>query len=93
VAFPLPAVRASFGGLERWSAGFAATLSSTPGELRVTTGGDDATVSHVLTARDRAACGVLVRRFSVQWRLRRTAEAWRAIALTAQQLGAPAACG
>jgi hypothetical protein len=59
----------------------------------VTTGGDDATVSHVLTARDRAACGVLVRRFSVQWWLRRTAEAWRTIALTAQQLGAPAACG
>jgi hypothetical protein len=83
-----PAVRAEFGGLERWSAGFAATLSSRPSELRVTDSGRAATVEHVLTARDRAACGVLVQRFSVRWRLRRTPSAWRATALSAQPVGA-----
>ena len=84
-----PTVRTSFGGIERWRAGFAATLSSVPSGLRVTATGDEATVAHVLTARDRADCGVLVQQFSVQWRLHRTAGAWRAIALSAQPRGAP----
>ena len=79
-----PTVRTDFGGLERWRAGFATTLASVPSELRVTASSDEATVDHVLTARDRAQCGVLVQRFSVHWRLRRTAGAWRATALSAQ---------
>ena len=83
-----PSVRTSFGGIERWSGGFAATLASAPSDLRVTVSRDDASVSHVLTARDRAGCGTLVRRFSVQWRMHRTGSAWRATALSAQPLGA-----
>ena len=82
-------MRTSFGGIERWRAGFAATLSSAPSGLRVSATGDEATVAHVLTARDRADCGVLTQQFSVQWRLHRTAGAWRAIALSAQPRGAP----
>jgi hypothetical protein len=85
-----PAVRAEFGGLVRWRDGYAATLSSRPSGLRVTVSGDEAAVDHVLTARDRAACGVLVQRFSVRWRLRQSGGAWRAAALSAQPLAAPA---
>jgi hypothetical protein len=87
-----PPVRAEFGGIEVWRAGFAATLESTPSRLRVTTSGDEATVVHVLTARDRAECGEIEQQFSVQWRLRRTPDGWRATAVTAQPLDAPAAC-
>jgi hypothetical protein len=87
-----PAVRAEFGGIELWRAGFAATLESVPSKLRVTASGDETTVVHVLTARDRAECGAIEQRFSVQWRLRRTPDGWRATALSAQPLDAPAAC-
>jgi hypothetical protein len=87
-----PAVHAEFGGIELWRAGFAATLESAPSRLRVTTNGDEATVVHVLTARDRAECGEIEQQFSVQWRLRRTPDGWRATAVTAQPLDAPAAC-
>jgi hypothetical protein len=58
--------------------------------LRRDASGDEAVVEHVLTARDRAPCGVLVQRFTVRWRLLRTGGAWRAIALSAQPLAAPA---
>jgi hypothetical protein len=87
-----PGIHASFGGFERWRAGFATTLSSTPSALRATVAGDGAAVAHVLTARDSADCGVLVRQFSVQWRLRRTPNGWRAVALTAQPSDAPSRC-
>ena len=86
-----PAVRASFGDFDDWRAGFATTLSSAPSALNVTAAGEEAAVAHVLTARDSAECGVLVRQFSVQWRLRRTPNGWRAIGLTAQPSGAPSA--
>ena len=87
-----PGIHASFGGFERWRAGFATTLSSTPSALRATVAGDGAAVAHVLTARDSADCGVLVRQFSVQWRLRRTPNGWRAVALIAQPSDAPSRC-
>jgi hypothetical protein len=86
-----PGVRAGFGGLERWRAGFAATRSSRPSELHVAATGDGAVVEHDLTARDTAACGVLVQRFSVRWRLRRTPDRWRAAELTAAALGSTCA--
>jgi hypothetical protein len=89
----VPGVHESFGGFAHWRAGFATTLSSTPSALRVTVVGDGAAVAHVLTARDSADCGVLVRRFSVQWRLRRTRHGWRAVSLTAQPSDAPSHCG
>jgi hypothetical protein len=87
-----PAVRSDFGGLEQWRAGFAATLESAPSDLRVTASGNEATVVHVLTAQDRAECGVLEQRFSVHWRLRHTPDGWRATALTAQPLDGATAC-
>jgi len=83
-----PAVQTAFGGFERWRAGFATTLSSRPGALRVTAAGDGAAIEHVLTARDEASCGVLVQRFSVRWQLQRTPEGWRATSLTAAANGA-----
>ena len=73
-----PVVRAGFGGFEHWQAGFATTLSSRPRRLRVSAAGGAAIVDHVLTARDRADCGVLVQRFSVRWRLLPTPSGWRA---------------
>jgi hypothetical protein len=87
-----PAVRSDFGGLEQWRAGFAATLESAPSDLRVTASGNEATVVHMLTAHDRAECGVLEQRFSVHWRLRHTLDGWRATALAAQRLDGTAAC-
>jgi hypothetical protein len=77
-----PAVRTEFGGFAHWQAGFATTLSSRPTRLRVR--GD--AVELLLVARDRAACGVLVQRFAVSWRLRGTS----AIAVGARRVGAPA---
>ena len=85
-----PTVRAGFGGFATWRAGYAATQSSRPSALRRDASGDEAVVEHVLTARDRAPCGVLVQRFTVRWRLLRAGGAWRAIALSAQPLAAPA---
>jgi hypothetical protein len=76
-----PTVRIAFGGYDRWRAGFASTLSSRPTELRVR----GAAVELVLVARDRAACGVLVRRFAVRWELR----AARAISVAGRPAGAP----
>jgi hypothetical protein len=87
-----PTVRSGFGGLAEWRAGFAATLESAPSDLRVTASGNEATVVHVLTAQDRAECGVLEQRFSVRWRLRHTRDGWRATALSAQPLGGPVVC-
>ena len=78
-------VRASFGRFEHWRAGFAATLASTPSELRVAVAADQAAVDLLLTARDRAECGVLLQQFDVSWRLQRTAEGWRAVAAGAAQ--------
>jgi hypothetical protein len=80
-----PAVRTAFGGLDRWRAGIGATLASVPSALRVTVVADDAAVDHILTARDRAACGTLIQRFDVHWRLRRTPRGWLAVALSATQ--------
>ena len=86
-----PAVREGFGGLGHWRAGFAATRSSRPSELRVAATAGGALVEHVLTARDAAACGVLVQRFAVRWELRRAPDGWRAAALTGAALDAT--CG
>jgi len=85
-----PAVRRSFGGFERWRDGFAATLSSRPAGLRTVRAGDARIVVGRLEARDRAACGVLVRSFAVRWRLERTATGWRAASLTGSPVSAPA---
>ena len=86
-----PPVRAEFGGFAQWRAGFAATLASRPIDVRIDGDGGARTVTHVLEARDRVACGVLVRRFAVRWRLTRTPAGWRATALTATP-AAPARC-
>jgi hypothetical protein len=56
-----------------------------PSNVRVAVASDEADVDLLLTARDRAACGVLVQEFDVHWRLRRTAAGWRAVALSATQ--------
>ncbi len=88
-----PAVRRSFGGFGRWRAGFAATLASSPSGLRTIRAGDARIVVHRLEARDRAACGVLVRRFDVRWRLVRDVTGWRAEALTGSPVAGTAACG
>ena len=85
-----PAVRRSFGGFERWRDGFAATLSSRPAGLQTVRAGDARIVVGRLEARDRAACGVLVRSFAVRWRLERTATGWRAASLTGSPASAPA---
>ena len=83
----IPPSRPASADSTRWRAGFATTRSSRPRELRVVATGDGAVVEHVLVARDEAACGVLVQRFSVRWRLRRTADGWRAAELAAAALG------
>ena len=87
-----PAVRRGFGGFDRWRAGFAATLSSRPAGLRTVRAGDAWIVAGRLEARDRAACGVLVRRFDVRWRLVRGATGWRAAAVTGSPVAGPASC-
>jgi len=76
-----PAVRTSFGGYDRWRAGFATTLTSRPTGIRVR--GD--AIELTLIARDRAACGVLEQRFAVRWRLDGT----RAAAIAATRIGVP----
>ena len=66
--------------------------SSRPAGLRTVRAGDARIVAGRLEARDRAACGVLVRRFDVRWRLERGAAGWRAASLTGSPV-AGTACG
>ena len=81
-------VRASFGGFERWRAGFATTRSSRPGAMDVAEKGGRATVAHVLAAVDATACGSGARRFALTWTLERDSRgAWRAVAVTGRPLG------
>ena len=82
-----PAVRKSFGGLEKWRAGYAKTLSSRPRDVAVATEGHAVTVEHVLLARDRGCKPT--RRFGVKWRLHRSSETWTVDGLTAAALGDP----
>jgi hypothetical protein len=81
-----PAVRAGFGGFDRWRAGYATTLSSRPTALRVE--GDS--VELLLVARDSAECGVLEQRFAVRWELGASRAGPRASAVTARRVGLPA---
>ena len=82
-----PGVRASFGGMDAWRAGFATTRTSRPDGLQVAAAGDRATVQHALTATDATACGIAVRRFALTWTLvREPRGAWRATAVTGRLL-------
>jgi hypothetical protein len=84
-----PAVQARFGGFATWRRGYARTVASTPGSLRVTAAPGGATVALTLRAGDRDACGKTVeRRFAVTWRLARTDAGWRATAAAARALTA-----
>jgi len=83
-----PGVRAGFGGRGTWRAGFARTVSSRPEGIAVSGGATAATVRLVLTARDRAACGVATRRYAVTWSLELRGTAWRAAAVAGTPLGA-----
>jgi hypothetical protein len=88
-------VRRSFGGFRRWRAGYSATVSSAPRRLVVTAqGGGAFAVRHVLVARDRAACGALVRRFAVAWEVVRRPEGsgWSVTSLTARPLRRGGSC-
>jgi hypothetical protein len=82
-------VRARFGGLAKWRAGYATTVSSRPEQLSATTAADgSATVRNVLVARDRTSCGKVVeRRFAVVWQLARARSAWTVAAVRATPLG------
>jgi len=64
--------------------------ASRPAGLQTIRAGDARIVVGRLEARDRAACGVLVRSFAVRWRLERTATGWRAASLTGSPVSAPA---
>lgn len=93
-----PAVKARFGRFEKWRAGYATTLASTPEEITATPGADGSmAITHVLAAKDKTKCGApLERRFKVTWRLVRSGSKWTATALSATAIGAPAkraACG
>ena len=89
-----PAVRASFGSFETWSAGYATTLRNRPRSLRVSEREGGASAALVLDAADRAPCGTLRRSFTVRWELRRAGRGWRAERLTATERPAagPADC-
>ncbi len=84
-----PAVRAAFGHFERWSDGYAKTLSSAPRDIEVARDGAVATVAHELVTADRSACGPLRRRFAVHWRLVLAGEGWRAVSLSAVKRAGP----
>jgi hypothetical protein len=76
-----PAVRARFGGLEAWRAGYGSTLGHRVEDVRVDPGG---VVRHVLVAADRTPCGGRTeRRFAVSWRLERRGDNLVAAELTA----------
>jgi hypothetical protein len=82
-----PAVRARFGGFERWRAGYATTVASRPADLTVLAAAPGtALVRHRLDAVDRQPCGTRASAFTVEWRLERTAGRWRATRLTARAL-------
>jgi hypothetical protein len=82
-----PSVQTAFGGFAKWRRGYARTLVSSPGELRVRPAGAGATVGLTLRAEDRDACGKTVaRRFAVTWQLARTDAGWRATAAAARAL-------
>ena len=90
-----PAVRAAFGGFDGWRDGYATTLSSRPGDLRVSPVPGGATVEHVLVATDRSPCGEVRRRFAVTWKLVRVDGTWMAASLSAVKRSGPepaAAC-
>ena len=73
-----PGVLAAFGGAATWRDGFATTVASTPGDVEAATDGRSATVRLVLTATDRADCGIATQRFAIAWTLERTGAGWRA---------------
>ncbi len=86
-----PAVRSAFGGFAAWRAGYARTVASMPGSVRVSPTGAGATVGLTLRAGDRGACGrTVVRRFAVTWRLARMDAGWRATAAAARLLSGAA---
>jgi len=89
-----PAVRAGFVSFESWRAGYATTLRSRPGSMRISEHEGGASVALLLAAADRASCGTLRRSFAVSWELRRAGRGWRAERLTAvERPGAgPARC-
>ena len=74
-----PAVKARFGGLAHWRAGYATTLASVPGDVRVSSAADGtASVRLTLLARDRTSCGKpLERRFASPGRSLRPRRAGR----------------
>jgi len=85
-----PGVRAGFGGFAAWRRGYARTLSSEPGAVRVIQAAGGATVGLTLRAGDRDGCGnTVARRFAVTWRLARAEAGWRATAATARKLAGP----
>ena len=82
-----PGVRATFGGLATWRAGFATTRSSRPDGVTVVADGDRATVRHLLTAVDATPCGAAVRRFALTWTLTRApGRPWLATAVSGRLL-------
>ncbi len=88
-----PAVKASFGGLAHWRAGYATTLASVPEDVRVSSTADGtATIRHTLLARDRTSCGKpLERRFAVTWTLAPAETGWTVTRLSASPSGPRAA--
>lgn len=86
-----PSVQRAFGGFAAWRRGYARTVASSPGALRITPAAGGATVALTLRAADRAACGrTVTRRFAVTWQLARTDAGWRATAATARALAGAA---
>jgi hypothetical protein len=89
-----PALHTSFGGFSHWRAGYRATLSSQPGQIRVTaTAAGGLLVRHVLVATDRTRCGTRTQRFAVRWQLAPGRASWGVVSLAATALGpAKTAC-
>ena len=82
-----PAVRRSFGGFDRWSAGYAGTISSRPQDIVVTRADGTVSVRHVLIADHRDCNGE--QRFSVTWNLERASRSWRVTGLQGTALNTP----